>query len=67
MFSPRQQIGHQGSSEEPWVCPESELLQGTEQNHCEVLESKDQNGGQMTAGLLVRGPVTSKSRAAGRP
>ncbi|CAM9428669.1 unnamed protein product [Rangifer tarandus platyrhynchus] len=51
------QIGHQGSSEEPWVHPESELLQGTEQNHCEVLEeSKDRSGGQMTAGLLVRGP-----------
>lgn len=68
MFFPWQQVGHSGSLEEPWVHPESELLQGTERNHCEVLEeSKDQSEGQVTAGLLVRDPVKSKSQAAGRP
>lgn len=36
--------------------------------HSELLEeSKDQSEGQVTAGLLVRDPVKSKSRAAGRP
>ena len=53
MFFPRQQVGHKGNSEEPWVHPESELLQGTERNHCEVLEeSKDQREGQVRAGQL---------------